>query len=344
VSEPGFIIGTTDVPPGTRQVVNLPVTTGLNGASLDLAVHVLHGTGAGPTLALLSTLHGGEWFSILPLRRLVHELALADLKGTLLVVPVANPPAFGRLMRNAPDKTDSPDMNRVFPGPLAATNDQLASVLATEVLARASCLIDLHQGPWGAAFQDILIPDDAEPIAADHSERLALAFGSPIIRRAPVVAGFPGPRSSIGYAGGVLGIPAMGVEVGGAGFGAALEEGWIQATVDGIRAVMAELGMIRPVAREAPRAQLIYRKSHRVNPRVGGLLRSRFGGERLGEAIGTGTLLGEILSPYTNEVIEELRAPADGLLFYTARDYPLEPGGWAYGIAATDEQARWVEA
>lgn len=342
--EPGFSMGTTEVPAGTRQVVNLPVTTGLNGAALDLTVHVIHGTGPGPTLTLLSTLHGGEWFSILPLRRLVLDLDPADIKGTLLVVPVANPPALGRLMRNAPDKTDSPDMNRVFPGPLAATNDQLAAVLTEAVLARSSCLIDLHQGPWGAAFLDILIPDDAEPAAADHSERLALAFGSPIIRRAPVVAGFPGPRSSIGYAGGVLGIPAMGVEVGGAGFGAELEESWIQATVDGIRNVMAELGMIRPVARTSPGKQLIYRRSHRVNPRVGGLLRSRFGGERLGEAIPAGTLLGEILSPYTNDVIEELRAPADGLLFYTARDYPVEPGGWAYGIAATDEQATWVEA
>ena len=69
-----------------------------------------------------------------------------------------------------------------------------------------------------------------------------------------------------------------------------------------------------------------------------------FGGERLGEAITAGTLLGEVLSPYTNEVIEELRSPADGLLFYTARDYPVEPGGWAFGIADTQEGARWVEA
>lgn len=344
MTEPGFTIGPAQVPVGSHQVVNLPVTTGLNGAALDLAVHVLHGSGEGPTLALLSTLHGGEWFSILPLRRLVAEVNPADLKGTLLVVPVANPPALARLSRNAPDKTDSPDLNRVFPGPLAATNDQLAAVLANEVLARSSCLIDLHQGPWGSAFRDILIPDDADPTVADHTERLALASGSPIIRRAPVVGGFPGPRSSIGYAAGVLGIPAMGMEVGGAGFGDELEEAWIAATVDGIRLVMAELGMIRPVAQRAPGRQLIYRRSHRINPRVGGLLRSRFGGERLGEAIDSGTLLGEILSPYTNEVIEELRAPADGLLFYTARDYPVEPGGWAFGIAGTAEHARWVEA
>ena len=64
MAEPSFTIGGTDVAPASHEVVTLPVTTGLNGAALDLTVHVVHGARPGPTLALLSTLHGGEWFSI----------------------------------------------------------------------------------------------------------------------------------------------------------------------------------------------------------------------------------------------------------------------------------------
>jgi hypothetical protein len=41
--------------------------------------------------------------------------------------------------------------------------------------------------------------------------------------------------------------------------------------------------------------------------------------------------------------MEELLAPADGLLFYTARDYPIHHGGCAFGIAATGHSSRWVE-
>lgn len=338
-------IGGRTIARGERVAVRIPVTTGLNGAELALWVHAVHGAAPGPVVVLLSTLHGGEWFSIPPLRQLIRESEPAKLRGSLVVVPVANPPALALQTRNTPDESDSPDLNRIFPGPLTWTSDQLVAMISREVLSQATHLLDLHMGPWGASFQDILVGADfPSPGLSDETERLALAFGSPVIRRANVVSGFPGPRSSIGYAGGVLGIPAMGVEVGGAGFGATLERVWQKQTVDGVRALMGALDMIDDAPDPRPRRQLIYRKSHRVNPTKGGFLRSRFGGEALGREVRQGTVLGEVASPYTFEVIEELRAPADGVLFYVARDHPVHPGDWAFGIADTqDDGALWIE-
>ena len=99
-------------------------------------------------------------------------------------------------------------------------------------------------GPYGSAFQDVLFAADLpDPAVSAESRRLALAFGSPIVRQANVMGGFPGPRSSIGYCGGILGIPALGIELGGLGFGPRREARWINATVTGVRAVMAALGM-----------------------------------------------------------------------------------------------------
>lgn len=330
---------------GTRGAVAIPVTTGLNGAPLRLWVHAVRGAEPGPTLALVCTLHGGEWFSIPALRELVTELDPGRLRGTVLAVPVANPPALGRQSRNIPDDSDSPDMNRVFPGVHTWRSDQLARTLTEHVLRPADALLDLHMGPWGSAFQDILIGADyPDPAVVIRSEQLALAFGSPIIRQANIVSHFPGPRSSIGHAGAVLGIPALGVEVGGAGFGPRLEGDWHRATVDGIRAVMAELGMLDEAPAVRPPRQLIYRIAHRVNPTTGGILHSQFGGEALGQAVTAGTLLGRIVSPYTFAVLEELVAPVDGVLFYTARNHPVHPGGWAFGLAETaGPGARWVD-
>lgn len=341
----GLTVGGTAIEVGTRRAIPVEVTTGLNGAPLRLWVHALRGRGEGPTLALLSTLHGGEWFSIPVLRDLVASVDLDRLNGTILVVPVANPPALVYQTRTIPDESDSPDLNRIFPGTHTWTSDQLISTLVREVLTDASVLLDFHMGPWGSAFRDILIGADFEPTVTDESERLALAFGSPVIRRANVASGFPGPRSAIGYAGSVLGIPALGVEVGGVGFGPRLEGDWKRQTIEGVQRVMHAIGMLDgdpPVA--APPRQLVYRTSHRVNPRIGGMLRSRYGGEALGSEVASGTLLGQVVSPYTFEILEDLRAPADGLLFYTARDYPVHPGDWAFGIADTDDAtARWVE-
>jgi predicted deacylase len=339
-------IGGQTVAAGTKSVVRIPITTGLNGAELALSVHVLRGRADGPTLALLSGLHGGEWFSIETLCRLVAGTDPGALRGTLLVLPTINGPALALNTRNIPDESDSPDANRIFPGPLTWTSDLMIGTLCREVLPQATHLMDFHMGPWGSAFQDILVGADFPgPGVSDESERLALAYGSPIIRRSNALAGFPGPRSSIGYAGGVLGIPALGIETGGLGFGRRVEEGWHEASLDGVRAVMAAIGMIDYTRRRPlPKRQLVYRTSHRVNSRVGGLLRPRVGPDALGGPVERGALLGEVISPYTFEVVEELRAPANGLLFYVARNYPVHPGDWAFGVANTeDEAARWVE-
>ncbi len=243
-----------------------------------------------------------------------------------------------------PDDSDSPDPNRVFPGPLTWTTDQLVGTIVRELLEPADALIDFHVGGWGHADLDIITGDDYRGDVAEAAERMALAFGTPTVRRSQVVGGFPGPKSSIGYAGGQLGIPAIAVEVGGAGFAQSLERSWIDATSNGIQAVMGHLGMLQGAPDPRPSRQLVYERSFRVNPTNGGLLRSRFGGRQLGDEIKAGTLLGEVVSPYTGETLEELRAPVDGLLFMASRDYPVVPGGWAYGLAATTTgKTRWVE-
>jgi predicted deacylase len=338
-------VGGQSVQPGTKQVLRLPVTVGLNGGDINVWVHAVHGTKPGPTLVILSGLHGDEWFSLESIQRIIEEADPATLSGTLLVVPFANSPALGAGARNMPDETDSPDMNRIFPGPLKATSDQIIGVISRELLPSATHILDFHIGPWGSSFMDILFGGDfTQPGLSDENERLALTFGTPLVRRANVVSGFPGPRSSLGYGGVVLGIPALGVEIGGAGFGREAELVWHEHLFAGVRAFMGTIGMIEGAPDIRPKRQLVYSVAYRVNPSVGGILRPLFGPESLGEPVEQGTLLGTVVSPYTLEVIEELYAPVDGLLFYIGRDYPVNPGDWAFGIASTDPAtSKWVE-
>jgi hypothetical protein len=329
----------------SRTAIGIPVTRYPNGGDIKLWVHALQGREDGPVLVLLSGLHGGEWFSIESIRTIVGSVDPTALRGTLLAIPVANPPALRECTRNIPDESDSPDLNRIFPGPLTWTSDQLIATISREVLSKATHMIDFHMGPWGSAFQDTLAAlDFPDPAVVAQSAELARAFGSPIIRRANVLTGFPGPKSSIGYCGGVLGIPAIAVELGGAGFGEPLERQWRDATVEGVRRVMVSLGMLADDRPEPPRSRTLeYRVSHRVNPTVAGVLRPNFGGADLGAAVTKGERLGTVLDSYTHELLEELTAPADGLLFYVARDYAIQPGEWAFGVADTDHaSSRWI--
>lgn len=57
-----------------------------------------------------------------------------------------------------------------------------------------------------------------------------------------------------------------------------------------------------------------------------------------------GTALGTVSSPYTFERLEDLVAPADGVLFGFARDYMVRPGDWAYFLAESKHpESAWID-
>lgn len=327
---------------GTKQVVALPVTTDLNGSEIKLYVHVINGWESGPTLALLSTLHGSEFWTIEMIRRLVQGLEPSRLKGAVLAVPVGNPVALQMLTRPTPDESDAPDLNRVFPGQNTWIAEQLARVITESVLKSADYLIDFHIGPWGCVMGTVMHGTDFDEDVVQKSRELAFAYGYPCIQSGRIASSFPGPRSACGYAGAVLRIPNLIVEIGGAGFDKAHEESWYKINLDGIRNVMIHTGMLEGKL-DLPDKYLVWAKRWRVNPSVGGYLLPDIPPDDLMREVDKGEVLGKVVSPYTFEVLEELVAPGDGVVFYTARDYPVRPGDWAWGVIdLNDEGTKWV--
>lgn len=336
-------IGGQTCEPGTKSVVALPVTTDLDGSQITIYVHVINGSRPGPTLALLSTLHGSEWGSIEIIRRLIQEMDPSEVSGTVLAVPVGNPVALQMLTRNTPDESDAPDLNRVFPGHNTWIAEQLAAMITESVLKNSDYLIDFHMGLWAPAMGAVLYGTDFDEPVVEKSREMAFAFGYPCIQSGKIASSFPGPRSACGYAGKVLNLPNLAVEIGGVGLDKADEEAWLEVNATGIRNVMIRLGMLEGEL-ELPDKFLVWAKRWRVNPSVGGYLLPEIPPNALMREVKKGELLGTVISPYTFEALEELRSPGDGIIFYTARDYPLRPGDWAYGVIDLhDEGTQWVE-
>lgn len=312
-----------------RVVKRLPVTTDLDGSEIEIVVNEVRGSEPGPTLAIVSALHGSEWLAPIANIDLLSHVDSGTLHGTLLVVPVANPIAFASGTRNIRDESDSPDLNRSFGGKQAWLADQLARVLSEQVLAEADAVIDFHCGPWGAAMDVVGCPSDYSDAELNHRALgLAKAFGRPFIRRVPMVSEFPGPKSMIGYAGEKLGVPAIVAEVGGVGFDAEVESAWKQMLIDGVLGVMVHLGMLDWAQIETT-AEFVG-AAHRVNPTLGGMVEPVLGAERLMKPVEEGELLGRVWSPYSFAVVEELRAPVSGVLGMVPTAHPARPGDWAY--------------
>lgn len=327
-------------------VTMLPVTTRLDGSELRIPVHEVKGERDGPTLTVVSTQHGAEWFSVEIVRRIIAELTPKALRGRVIGVPVANPVALEHFTRMTPDESDEPDLNRVWPGGGTWITEQIAAALDRDVLARTDFLMDFHPGPWGAALATVGYGADLpDGRVRRQSLEMALAFGHPSVRALKMVGAFPGPRSIAGYAGSVRKIPNIGPCLGGLGFAPEIERNWIEDQVRGIRNVLYHLGMLEGEPASLPLTYFHFAsRGHRVVPTRGGYLRAGRGPEALMTEVSKGTVLGTVTSPYTFERLEELVAPVDGVIFGVARDYMVRPGDWAYFVAdSTRGDSAWIE-
>lgn len=331
--------------PGTKSCVRLPIATSLGGTEVSLWVHVVRGAQPGPTLALLSAQHGDEWFGSEFQRRLVSELDPQTLRGTVLALPVANPPALEIGKRTAPDESGGLDLNRSYPGRTTQVTDRIAATITQEVLSQADALLDFHQGDWGITWSSIGFPVDLpDPSVVARGEAMAVAFGHACLHRTHIITGPIGGGSACGYAGVHFSVPSLAVSLGGTGFGPEVEAGWIETAVTGIRGVMRHLGMLTGLPTPAPK-RLVFSRSWNLRPRSGGLLVPAVPVDRLLTEVKQDELLGQVVSPYTFEVLEELRAPTDGVLICVARVYPVQPGSWSFSAAdLTAPDSIWEEA
>ncbi len=330
-----------------RHHARLDVARDLSGRSVAIDVLIHQGAEPGPTLTVLSGMHGDEWLHLEFFTRLDADLRPEALRGRVQIVPIANAAAFSHLTRNVLHDADAPDMNRVFPvtpRPQNGLPEQLASTLAHEVLARSDALLDFHLGIWGSTLASSIVGTDfSDDGVRTASHEMALAFGLPLVYEAKMMSVFPGPRAAQAYVGEVLKIPSCGSFHGGAGFASDLEDGWMDANYRGIRNVMRLLGMEDGTI-ERPERYLAYETIQRVNPRNGGYLRPERRRDEFGRPVAAGELLGRVISPFTFETVEELRAPTDGYLGYWARNYPVHPGDWAFSVVPGDHPGtRWID-
>jgi hypothetical protein len=275
---------------------------------------------------------------------LITDLDPTRLRGRIQAVPVANPEAFKYGNRNTPDESDEPDLNRVFPGGDTWQTVQIARVITERVLRQTDFLIDFHMGLWGATMGEVGFGQDIPDLGVrGQAADMAKAFGYPCIRRLNMISAFPGPRSIGAYSAARLGIPAIGASIGGAGFDEKLEEEWIQANLKGITNVMKHLGMLDGEPDLPARFLTFAGRGYRAIPSVGGYLLPEVPQDGLLSEVPKGQILARVVSPYTFEELEVLRAPVRGLLFGVARPYPVWPGYWAYFLAdLDDEDTRWV--
>ncbi|MCY3747158.1 MAG: succinylglutamate desuccinylase/aspartoacylase family protein, partial [Acidobacteria bacterium] len=141
-----FRLGDITAEPGQAVSGRLDVAPSGGDGGTFLPLTVVHGARPGPVLTLVAGIHGSEYAPILAMQRLRPLLDPAEISGTVVLVHMANLPAFlGRTIYFSPD--DRKNLNRLFPGKADGTlSERIAHVLTEEVIVRSNFLMDIHSG------------------------------------------------------------------------------------------------------------------------------------------------------------------------------------------------------
>jgi len=244
-----------------RNVRRIAFSRLAGGDEAALHLHeVVGGRGPGPTIGVSAAVHGDEVVGTQILMAMMRRLEDADLKGRLLLLPVANPYSFEARTRHNP--IDDLNLNRVFPGMAGGWfSEQLAHAIVQEFLGRVEVLIDLHAGGARPTVDYVYIFND---------EKLSRSFGSKLLYRPD------GKNPGTVYSGTLSGlavergIPTVTLELGG---GAIDQAPYVARGVEGLENALRTLGTLpgEPRMREN---QIVLSRIDIVRPTEGGFLRT----------------------------------------------------------------------
>lgn len=299
-------------------VERVPVTRLSNGHDVELVVHVIRGAKDGPKLAMFGGIHGDEPLGTEAVRRVIGQINPEQIAGTIVAVPVANPYAFEAGKRVTP--VDGVNLNRVMPGDGGGSlTEQLAARLAAILDDGCTHFIDFHSG-GNLACVDYSYVHEA-------GAEMSRAYGCQVLYDHESYVG-----SATDYAL-ERGIRSMVSELGGGQYNT---EFFLGKAVNGTLNVLRAIGMDGGEVTAPREDQVVVTTLTVLRPRVGGLLQTEVGPDRLGEILPAGTVLGRVVDPSTFAELEVLSAPYDPTYLVLSRSEVTQVSPGDYGFMVAD--------
>lgn len=304
-------IGSVKSTPGTTTSGWLDVTELPTGTIERLPISITEGEEDGPTLWVAAALHGNEVTGIGAAQDFITDEIEAQLRGTVVCIPILNPSGVRLDERNS--YYHDADPNRSFPydvGEQSSPPDvqELINSRIFEHLSRtADALVSLHEG-WideelftiaeRVRYGQDRSREEAEELAADTMQ-IAEAFDLPIVREydVEVQEEYGLQRSFECTAVNAAEIPAITPELGSPHV---IEEEYLDAAVTGIYNVMRVLDMLPgdPVSNDAAPDSPVDFPVKRVDgpvTDVPGIVRHRI---EAGDPVEAGDPIADITTPH----------------------------------------------
>ncbi|HSL21341.1 MAG TPA: M14 family metallopeptidase [Vicinamibacterales bacterium] len=314
-----FVVRDITAAPGAAASGTLQVPAAGADKGTTIPITIINGTRPGPVLALVAGTHGMEYPPILAVQRLRTAIAPGDLRGTIVMVHVANMPSFlGRTIYYSP--VDGQNLNRVFPGKAGGTlSERIAHVITTEVIERATHVVDIHCGDgneWLRPYTYWVTTGDPKVAAAGRE--MALAFGLEMIVEDTSRPGEPSASVYLSNTAITRGKPALTVE---SGAWARTDEESIARIERGVHGLLRHLGM-RQTGPAPVQKPIWIGRNEVLRSSVTGILYPLVEPDR---DVPAGALVARV-TDFHGRTLEEIKAPFAGRILYVVATPPINAG------------------
>lgn len=299
--------------------VGLPLDEALQIKKNRIKPEGLSGNGAG-RISVVTGIHGDELegqFVCYELNRILRENP-EELHGVVDIYPAMNPFGIDSVTRGIPGF--DLDMNRIFPGSQDGDMMEYVASKIVEDIEGSDVCIDIHASNiYLTEIPQIRINelnrDELVPLAELMNVDLIWVHGANTVLEA-----------TLAHTMNSRGVSTLVVEMG---VGMRITRNYCSQLVNGILNLMSEKGIWtgrtaavrKPLLSEAAGDVAFLNAGH-----SGIFVKEMEHGSRLKQ----GDLIGRIVDPLEGKVLDEVCAPADGLLF-TIREYPVVEEGSLLG-------------
>ncbi len=281
---------------------------------------VVNGAEQGPVLTVLSGVHAVECTPVEAVLRLADSVEPADIRGTLVLVPVVNTEGL-HARKPYGNQLDRLNQNKVFPGdPEGSMTRRVAHAVFDGFVSKSDYLVDCHSADLGEdATHGMFIYRTDDTDLTSKMIEMARCFDCDCIGTTEI-------SGNTGEAVRLYGIPCIMTESGAP---YPIREDDVLYHYMGLRNLMRHIGMLDGEA--AVGDQRVDPPSRRVYAGSGGLWRRKV---EAGQRVKEGQLLG-IVSDLHGETLQGATAPLKGVVSFLRVHYSVNEGDTLFWVTET---------
>jgi predicted deacylase len=283
-----------------------------------IPVTIISGKEKGPVFTIIAGVHGYEYPPIIAVQELMKEIDPGKLKGSLLILPIANVASF---YKRSPfvNPIDHKNLNTAFPGSASGTlTEQIADWITQNIIPQSDIFLDIHGGD---ANEDLLPfvcyydnRDNKEK--TDMARRLSEASGMKHIVSYPYTISKKDAAKYAFKQAVQQDVAALSIEAGKLGN---VQNENVQLIKEAVYQMLDQLKMYEQTIKARSSKPVVFTNQEYIKVPENGLFYSSF---KSGDIVKKGKELGYITDDFGN-VLQRILSPVDGTILYKAGTPPV---------------------